>query len=100
MDETLLYSSVQKNSPYKEFFNWSLMRLLERGIIRCIQHRTRSPSVSCEGSSPRALALGGAAPAFILLAAGYLIATMIMLVERALWRYKQNKMILFHLKKY
>ncbi|XP_047529623.1 ionotropic receptor 75a-like [Vanessa atalanta] len=82
MEKNLLYPCVQKRSPYREFFIWSLSRLMERGIIRCIQQRTWSHGVKCEGSSPRALALGGAAPAFILLAAGYILGTVIMLFER------------------
>ncbi|KAH9628656.1 hypothetical protein HF086_007861 [Spodoptera exigua] len=59
-----------------------LMRLSEQGIVSCIQIRRLSFEVKCEGSSPRALALGGAAPAFILLAGGYILATIIMLIER------------------
>ncbi|XP_050346439.1 ionotropic receptor 75a-like [Nymphalis io] len=82
MEKNVLYPCVQKHSPYREFFIWSLSRLMERGIIRCIQQRTWSHGVKCEGSSPRALALGGAAPAFILLAAGYILGTVIMLFER------------------
>ena len=60
----------------------SLLRLSEQGIVSCIQIRRASFEVKCEGSSPRALALGGAAPAFILLAGGYMLATVIMMVER------------------
>ncbi|XP_049869344.1 uncharacterized protein LOC126369094 [Pectinophora gossypiella] len=92
MEKTLLFPTVQKNSPYKEFFTWSLIRLKERGIVSCIQHRMESTSVSCEGSSPRALALGGAAPAFLLLAFGYLLATGIMLLERVFYRHLNKKM--------
>lgn len=58
------------------------MRLTERGFVSCIQTRTATPEVKCEGSSPRALALGGAAPAFILLAGGFLLSALIMLCER------------------
>ncbi|XP_013143021.1 PREDICTED: uncharacterized protein LOC106106908 [Papilio polytes] len=86
MEKTLLYVCLQKDSPYKEFFVWSLLRLRERGILSCIQYRTRSPDVSCEGSVPRALALGGAAPAFILLAIGYVSGISIMLIERIYYR--------------
>ncbi|XP_059059122.1 ionotropic receptor 75a-like [Achroia grisella] len=90
MDKTNLYACLQKDSPYKEFFAWSVARLLERGIVSCIQRRTRSQEVKCEGSSPRALALGGAAPAFLLLAFGYLLATVIMLLERLVQRTKER----------
>ncbi|CAH2106770.1 unnamed protein product [Euphydryas editha] len=82
MPKYLLYPCVQKNSPYRQFYSWSLLRLKERGIIRCIQLRTWSQGLKCDGSSPRALALGGAAPAFILLAIGYVLGTIIMLLER------------------
>nr|AXF48836.1 ionotropic receptor IR5 [Lobesia botrana] len=58
MEKTLLYPSVPKNSPYKEFFNWSLLRICETGIVSRIQRGTSSPEIACEGSSPRALALG------------------------------------------
>ncbi|KAF9413492.1 hypothetical protein HW555_008287, partial [Spodoptera exigua] len=76
MEKTVLYPCLQKHSPYKD-----LMRLSEQGIVSCIQIRRLSFEVKCEGSSPRALALGGAAPAFILLAGGYILATIIMLIE-------------------
>ncbi|XP_064071907.1 ionotropic receptor 75a-like [Vanessa tameamea] len=92
MEKTLLYPCVQKRSPYREFFIWSLSRLMERGIIRCIQQRTWSHGVKCEGSSPRALALGGAAPAFILLAAGYILGTVIMLFERLKWKHDKSRL--------
>ncbi|XP_060802907.1 uncharacterized protein LOC106141871 [Amyelois transitella] len=82
MKKSLLYVTVQKNSPFKEFLNWSLKRFNERGIVSVVQRRTRSSQVECEGSSPRALTLGGAAPAFILLVAGYVLALAIMMVER------------------
>ncbi|XP_046959722.1 ionotropic receptor 75a-like [Vanessa cardui] len=92
MEKNLLYPCVQKRSPYREFFIWSLSRLMERGIIRCIQQRTWSHGVKCEGSSPRALALGGAAPAFILLAAGYILGTVIMLFERLKWKQEKSRL--------
>ncbi|XP_045771317.1 ionotropic receptor 75a-like [Maniola jurtina] len=87
IEKVLLYSSLQKNSPYREFFSWSLARLLERGIFHCTHERTWSHEVKCAGSSPRALALGGAAPAFIVLAAGFILGTFIMLIERFCWKH-------------
>ncbi|XP_068632053.1 ionotropic receptor 75a-like [Battus philenor] len=88
IDKTLLFVSVQRDSPYKEFFVWSLLRLFERGIVSCIQGRTGAPDVSCEGRSPRALALGGAAPAFILLGTGYLLGIVVMVMERLVYPLK------------
>ncbi|XP_052759478.1 uncharacterized protein LOC113509766 [Galleria mellonella] len=88
MEKTNLYACVQKDSPFKEFFVWSVARLSERGIISCIQRRTNVLVPKCEGSSPRALALGGASPAFLLLAIGYFLATIIMLLERVVKRTK------------
>ncbi|XP_022830857.1 uncharacterized protein LOC111359510 [Spodoptera litura] len=90
MEKTVLYPCLQKHSPYKEFMTWSLMRLSEQGIVSCIQIRKSSFEVKCEGSSPRPLALGGAAPAFILLAGGYILATIIMLVERIIFKMKHD----------
>ncbi|XP_052740369.1 ionotropic receptor 75a-like [Bicyclus anynana] len=81
-EHILLYPCVQKNSPYKEFFSWSLARLLERGVLNCVHERTWTREMKCGGSTPRALALGGAAPAFIVLAAGVILGVLIMLVER------------------
>uniref|UniRef100_A0A0K8TUE7 Ionotropic Receptor n=1 Tax=Epiphyas postvittana TaxID=65032 RepID=A0A0K8TUE7_EPIPO len=86
MEKSQLYASVPKNSPYKEFFNWNLFRLHEAGIVSRIQRRTSSPEISCGGSSPRALALGGAAPAFMLLAFGFFLSTIILLLERFIHR--------------
>ncbi|KAM3955744.1 ionotropic receptor 75a-like [Aphomia sociella] len=82
MEKANLYACLQTNSPFKEFFAWSMARLLERGIISCIQARTTSRTLKCEGSSPRPLALGGAAPAFLLLLSGYFVSFVIMLLER------------------
>ncbi|CAG9584356.1 unnamed protein product [Danaus chrysippus] len=82
MEKTLGYISVQKNSPYKEFFRWSSLRLMETGILNRVHKRTWSRDNKCEGSTPRALALGGAAPAFILLAAGYILAVILVIFER------------------
>ncbi|CAH3998759.1 unnamed protein product [Pieris brassicae] len=81
-EKALLYTSVQKNSPYREFFIWSYARITEQGIMKLIQSRTYPRVMKCEGSSPRALALGGAAPAFIMLATGYVAGTFIMFIER------------------
>ncbi|XP_026747620.1 uncharacterized protein LOC113508736 [Trichoplusia ni] len=86
MEKTMLHPALQLNSPFKEFLDWSLMRLSERGVVSCIQIRTSTAAVKCAGSSPRALALGGAAPAFILLAGGYLLAIIIMMVERYVYK--------------
>ncbi|XP_038212018.1 ionotropic receptor 75a-like [Zerene cesonia] len=82
IDKTPLHTAVQKNSPYREFFVWSYARITEQGIINLVHSRTNSRDMKCEGSSPRALALGGASPAFLLLALGYLLGTIIMLFER------------------
>ncbi|XP_041978629.1 ionotropic receptor 75a-like [Aricia agestis] len=92
MEKTMLFAAVQQHSPYKEFFNWSFMRLNERGIISCIRARMSSQESSCEGSSPRALALGGAAPAFILLLGGYVLGMLIMMMERWHYRYQGNQL--------
>nr|AOE48004.1 putative ionotropic receptor IR1.2 [Athetis lepigone] len=94
MEKTLLYPVLQKYSPFREFMNWSIKRLTEQGIVSCIQLRRSSFEVKCEGSSPRALALGGAAPAFILLAGGYFFATVIMLIERYVYKMKHSHVIL------
>ncbi|CAG4979300.1 unnamed protein product [Colias eurytheme] len=92
VDKTLLYTSLQKNSPYREFFIWSYTRASEQGIISLVNSRTNTREMKCEGSSPRALALGGAAPAFLLLALGYLSGTIIMLIERYLKAREDRKM--------
>ncbi|XP_047995152.1 ionotropic receptor 75a-like [Leguminivora glycinivorella] len=86
MEKTDLYMAIPKDSPYKEFFNWNILRLFETGVVSHIQRQAQSPEISCEGSSPRALALGGAAPAFLLLAFGYLLAVIIVLIERLVAR--------------
>ncbi|XP_050670914.1 ionotropic receptor 75a-like [Leptidea sinapis] len=82
IEKTLLFTALQKNSPYREFFVWSYARVNEQGIIKLIHSRTKSAETKCEGSSPRALALGGAAPAFIVLTAGCILGTIIMFLEK------------------
>ncbi|CAH1644610.1 unnamed protein product [Spodoptera littoralis] len=63
-----VYIMAQKKSPYKEFFDWSLLRLLERGHVKAIRARFAGTMPACSGAQPRALALGQAAPAFLMLA--------------------------------
>ncbi|KAG7303063.1 hypothetical protein JYU34_013084 [Plutella xylostella] len=88
-----LYPAIPKKSPFKEFFVWSLHRLNERGFMSYVQRRLASRDISCDGSIPRALALGGAAPAFALLALGGILSLNIMVVEMVLFRIsKRNKM--------
>ncbi|XP_072931792.1 ionotropic receptor 75a-like [Epargyreus clarus] len=99
MSPTSLYPIVQKNSPYREFYIWSIARLSERGLLTVIRKRILSPSVVCEGSSPRALALGGAAPAFILLGIGYLVGLIVMMVERLVMK-KLCRFFIIFLKQY
>ncbi|KAJ8731697.1 hypothetical protein PYW08_014427 [Mythimna loreyi] len=62
-----VYIMAQKKSPYKEFFDWSLLRLLERGHVTAIRARFAGTMPACSGAQPRALALGQAAPAFLTL---------------------------------
>ncbi|CAH0719643.1 unnamed protein product, partial [Brenthis ino] len=87
METTLLYSAVPKRSAFREFFIWGLSHISERGIINIVQLRTWPQVMKCEGSSPQALALGGAAPAFIILAAGFVLAVFIMILERLKWKF-------------
>ncbi|XP_050676134.1 ionotropic receptor 75a-like [Leptidea sinapis] len=75
------YVVVQKHSPYKEFFDWSLLRLKERGFTSVIKSRLAGVESRCSGSSPRALALGQAAPAFTVLLHGLLAAVLVLLLE-------------------
>ncbi|VVC92395.1 unnamed protein product [Leptidea sinapis] len=75
------YVVVQKHSPYKEFFDWSLLRLKERGFTSVIRSRLAGVESRCSGSSPRALALGQAAPAFTVLLHGLLAAVLVLLLE-------------------
>ncbi|CAK1546930.1 unnamed protein product [Leptosia nina] len=93
LEKIPMYSCVQKNSPYREFFIWSFARMAEQGIIKLIQTRTYPPEIRCEGSTPRALALGGAAPAFIILAFGYIMGTLFMVMERIIKVHKDKKMM-------
>ncbi|XP_068630527.1 ionotropic receptor 75a-like [Battus philenor] len=81
MQPAQVYIMAQKNSPYKEFFVWSLMRLQERGHMKVVKGRIGGHSLACSGRTPRALALGQAAPAFALLAEAMLLALIILIVE-------------------
>ncbi|XP_072940726.1 ionotropic receptor 75a-like [Epargyreus clarus] len=81
MNPAPVYIMAQKNSPYRKFFIWSLMRLQERGHISASRARVGGYIPSCSGSTPRALALGQAAPAFALLAAAILLSLMILALE-------------------
>ncbi|CAH3989029.1 unnamed protein product [Pieris brassicae] len=92
-----VYIMTQKKSSYKEFFNWSLMRLNERGHIKAAQARVAGFIATCSGSTPRALALGQAAPAFGLLASITIVAVVIMFLEILWhrWAYKNRKGLSF-----
>ncbi|KPJ13966.1 hypothetical protein RR48_01877 [Papilio machaon] len=84
MQPAQVYIMAQKRSPYKEFFVWSLIRLQERGHVRAAQGRVSGPTPACSGSTPRALALGQAAPAFAVLAEATLLSVLILIIE-ILW---------------
>ncbi|XP_037299075.1 ionotropic receptor 75a-like [Manduca sexta] len=81
-----VYIYGQKNSPYREFFVWSLMRLQERGHIKASNARFAGTIPPCSGAMPRALALGQAAPAFVLLVEAALLSSVMLLVERIWYR--------------
>ncbi|OWR48735.1 putative chemosensory ionotropic receptor IR1 [Danaus plexippus plexippus] len=75
------YIVGQKRSPYKKFFVWSLMRLLERGHTSAVRARASGVTPICSGTVPRALALGQAAPAFAILAQTAVVSFIILLFE-------------------
>ncbi|XP_028037287.1 ionotropic receptor 75a-like [Bombyx mandarina] len=84
------YMYGQRRSPYKKFFVWSLMRLLERGHIRAAEARFSGTIPPCSGRMPRSLALGQAAPAFVLLAAFTVLSVIIAMIERIWFRYRSK----------
>ncbi|KAI8429317.1 hypothetical protein MSG28_007812 [Choristoneura fumiferana] len=84
-----VYIMGQKRSPYKQFFVWSMMRLLERGHVKATRARVGGNVPPCSGRNPRALSLGQSAPAFLLLAEAMMLAVL-MLAAEILWhRYLQ-----------
>ncbi|XP_063890567.1 ionotropic receptor 75a-like [Helicoverpa armigera] len=85
-----VYIMAQKRSPYKEFFDWSLLRLLERGHVKAIRARFAGTMPACSGARPRALALGQAAPAFLMLLLCVLLSWIILAFE-VLWSRVQLK---------
>ncbi|XP_022816626.1 uncharacterized protein LOC111349658 [Spodoptera litura] len=85
-----VYIMAQKKSPYKEFFDWSLLRLLERGHVKAIRARFAGTMPACSGAQPRALALGQAAPAFLMLASFAVLSCFILVLE-VLWKRVQLK---------
>ncbi|XP_013134778.1 PREDICTED: uncharacterized protein LOC106100459 [Papilio polytes] len=91
MQPAQVYIMAQKRSPYKEFFVWSLMRLQERGHVRAAQGRVGGAEPACSGRTPRALALGQAAPAFALLAEAALLSMLILFIEILWYRFTTEK---------
>ncbi|XP_073952060.1 ionotropic receptor 75a-like isoform X2 [Choristoneura fumiferana] len=79
-----VYIMGQKRSPYKQFFVWSMMRLLERGHVKATRARVGGNVPPCSGRNPRALSLGQSAPAFLLLAEAMMLAVL-MLAAEILW---------------
>jgi hypothetical protein len=59
----------------------SMMRLLERGHIKASRERVGGDMPACSGRTPRALGLGQAAPAFVLLVQLTVLSLLILLVE-------------------
>nr|AXY83438.1 putative ionotropic receptor 8 [Conopomorpha sinensis] len=88
---TPCYSAIQRRSPFKEFYNWGLTRMKERGHANYATRVFYAPVLKCDGTLPRPLALGGAAPAFVLLAFGMLISLFILIAEILLARSSDNK---------
>ncbi|XP_052738591.1 ionotropic receptor 75a-like [Bicyclus anynana] len=89
-----VYIMAQKRSPYKQFFVWSLMRLNERGHVSAARARASGFTPRCSGQTPRALALGQAAPAFAILAQVGLFSLLILACEviyHRIQRRKKNK---------
>nr|AOE47994.1 putative ionotropic receptor IR1 [Athetis lepigone] len=76
-----VYIMAQKRSPYKEFFDWSLLRLMERGHMKATRARFASTMPACSGAQPRALALGQAAPAFLMLFLLVVLSYIILAIE-------------------
>ncbi|XP_060801064.1 ionotropic receptor 75a-like [Amyelois transitella] len=91
MRPAFVYIMVQKNSPYKEFFVWSLQRLSERGHMSASRRRISSVIPPCSGRTPRSLALGQAAPAFLLLLEAMLLSLVLLTLEILWHRYQLNK---------
>nr|QEI46860.1 ionotropic receptor 1 [Galleria mellonella] len=91
MAPAYVYIMAQKQSPYKEFFIWSLMRLFERGHYTASRARVAAVTPACSGSTPRALALGQAAPAFFLFFLLILLAVFILIIEIIWHRMEQKK---------
>ncbi|XP_061705891.1 ionotropic receptor 75a-like isoform X1 [Cydia pomonella] len=87
MPPSYVYVMGQKNSPYRQFFVWSMMRLLERGHTRATRARVGGQIPPCSGLTPRALSLGQAAPAFLLLAEFILLSALILTGEILWHRY-------------
>ncbi|XP_045446430.1 ionotropic receptor 75a-like [Melitaea cinxia] len=91
MSPAHVYIMAQKRSPYKQFFVWSLMRLLERGHTSAVRGRVSGYRPKCSGRTPRALALGQAAPAFIVLAQVASFSVIILLCEIYWYRVQGKK---------
>nr|QIJ45778.1 ionotropic receptor [Glyphodes pyloalis] len=84
MQPAPVYIMAQKRGPYGQFFTWSLMRLSERGHYKVCRARVGGGMPTCSGRTPRALALGQAAPAFLLFAVLILLSLFVLALE-ILW---------------
>nr|QRF71031.1 ionotropic receptor [Semiothisa cinerearia] len=91
-----VYIMVQKHSPYREFFIWSLMRMWERGHVQASRRRFPASMPACSGRRPRALALGQAAPAFLALLQLSALAALILLAECACHRFQPHHLEFRH----
>ncbi|KAG7299990.1 hypothetical protein JYU34_017026 [Plutella xylostella] len=85
-----VYIVGQKRSPYRQFFVWSVMRAMERGHVALARRRTGGEVPGCGGRTPRALALGQAAPAFAVLAAAMVLSLCMLAGEVAYHRYEKK----------
>lgn len=71
-------------------YHCSLMRLSERGHLQATRRRFTGTMPACSGRKPRPLALGQAAPAFLVLLQLTVLALLILLAELVCHRWVQS----------
>ena len=72
---------LQKNSPYLEFINYFILKLMENGAVEKILLKYKTPSQVCPDYNGEPIGYINCGSAFIILAIGFIICLSIMALE-------------------
>ena len=78
---------LQKNSPYLDVFNYYILQLMEKGAYDQIGKKYGVSSQVCPDYNGKPIGYVNCGVAFIILAVGFILCSVMMLIERSNKRY-------------